>query len=159
MTPPIAFIFTALLLESAQAESPLNVEGRFNADVHFERTATTPSASELQRFTDTINRVRKSEFCPLEVVIAVGHAEASEGNQQETQELSMKRAQYIDHILKAEGIPSSAIMVEHKGATQPIVSAPDQRNARVELEFIGSAYPSSPCTIPVGAKGFRLRTP
>lgn len=155
----ITFIFTSLIVHSAQAEAQINHEGKFNADVHFELKSTTASNTQLQRFADNIDKVRKSAACPLESVIVVGHADASEGSLQETQELSVKRVLYISQLLLDEGIPSTIIISYIKGATQPVTSPPDQRNARVELEFVASDYPGAPCTIPVGPRGFRLPNP
>jgi outer membrane protein OmpA-like peptidoglycan-associated protein len=155
----IVFTCTLLLVHSAQAQAPINVDGRFNTDVHFEHTSTTPSSTQLQRLTDDVNKVRKSAACPLEKVIAVGHADMGEGNQQVTQELSMKRVLYIEQFLIDEGIPATHIIIDNRGATEPVANPPDQRNARVELEFIVSAYPGAPCTIPVGPRGFRLANP
>ena len=159
MTQLIGFILVAISLQPALAQAVVIYDSRLSAEVRFEHMPTSPLAKQLERLTETLNRIKQPDYCALEALVVIGHADPSEGNARATQELSMKRSEYIVHFLEEEGIPSSMIIAEYKGATQPVAAPPDWRNARVEMEFVGGGYPGMPCTTPVGPNGFRLRTP
>jgi OmpA-OmpF porin, OOP family len=66
----------------------------------------------------------------------VGFADGS-GSEIYNMALSLRRANAVKVALVNEGVPSSAIVVIAKGATQPLVATPDGvrewQNRRVEL--------------------------
>ena len=82
----------------------------------------------------------KSRGIALEVLIAVGHADAVEAN---PQKLSLARAEALKAALVAtHGIAANRIYIEGKGATSPIAdnSTAEGRakNRRVEVEAVGT---------------------
>ena len=77
--------------------------------------------------------VQREAWRHLEVVIAVGHADATERN---PAKLSLARAAEIKRLLVEMGMQSERIHIEGKGARQPVSNAPKE-NRRVEIEAIG----------------------
>lgn len=85
--------------------------------------------------------VEKSKGVALEVVIAVGHADAI-GSSEYNQKLSIRRAEAVKSFLVDQGIERNRVYTEGKGSTNPVAdnrtAAGRAKNRRVEVEVVGT---------------------
>ena len=85
--------------------------------------------------------VSKSKNAAIEVVIAVGHADSTGGDDY-NQKLSLRRADAVKAYLVEKGIDKARVYTEGKGEKQPVAdnktSAGRSKNRRVDVEFVGS---------------------
>ncbi len=77
----------------------------------------------------------------LEVIIAVGHADAV-GADGYNQKLSVKRSEAVKAYLVSKGIEKNRVYTEGKGESQPVAdnktAAGRAKNRRVEIEVVGT---------------------
>ena len=75
----------------------------------------------------------------LEIVIAVGHADGTEGL---PEPLSVRRTEAVKAVLVAQGVPGPRIYAERKGAGSPVrdnkTADGCAKNRRVEMEALGT---------------------
>jgi OOP family OmpA-OmpF porin len=85
--------------------------------------------------------VSKSKNAAIEVVIAVGHADSTGGDDY-NQKLSLRRADTVKAYLVEKGIDQARVYTEGKGEKQPVAdnktSDGRSKNRRVDVEFVGS---------------------
>ena len=77
----------------------------------------------------------------VEVVIAVGHADAT-GSDAYNQRLSMRRAEAVKKFLVGKGVEANRIYTEGKGESAPVADNRTRegraKNRRVEVEVVGT---------------------
>ena len=115
--------------------APVREKVTFAGDVLFEVASSkvpADGASMLQGMAQKIQEIH------LEVVLAIGHADATETD---AHRLSVRRAEAAKAALVLRGIEANRVYTEGKGAAQPVADnkTADGRakNRRVELEVVG----------------------
>ena len=77
----------------------------------------------------------------LEVVIAIGHADAT-GTDEYNQRLSVRRAESVKAYFVSKGIEANRVYTEGKGEKQPVADNKTRdgraKNRRTEIEVIGT---------------------
>ena len=110
----------------------------FAATVGFDFDQAVVKPEGKAQLDDLANKIRGIN---LEVVIAIGHADAI-GSDAYNQKLSVRRAEAIKAYLVSKGIEPNRIYTEGKGEKQPVASNKTkdgrQKNRRVEIEVIGT---------------------
>lgn len=85
--------------------------------------------------------VEKMKGINLEVVVAVGHTDAT-GAEAYNQALSVRRAEAVKAYLVSKGIAANRVYVEGKGEAQPVADNSTRegraKNRRVEIEVVGT---------------------
>jgi OOP family OmpA-OmpF porin len=88
--------------------------------------------------------VQQAKAMDLEVVIAVGHADAT-GSAAYNQRLSERRAGAVKAYMVQQGIDADRIYTEGRGEAQPAASnqtrAGRAQNRRVQIEAVGTKRP------------------
>ena len=128
----------ALAPEGTQAAptEPSSEKVTFDTDTFFDfdKSVLKPAGREK---LDALSR--KLADATVEVVVAVGHADAT-GPSAYNQRLSERRARAVVEYLREKGLPREKIFSEGKGETQPIASnaskAGRAKNRRVEVEVV-----------------------
>ena len=105
----------------------------------FDRAVLTPDARAA------LNQlVQQAKAMDLEVVIAVGHADAT-GSAAYNQRLSERRAGAVKAYMVQQGIDADRIYTEGRGEAQPAASnqtrAGRAQNRRVQIEAVGTKRP------------------
>lgn len=80
-----------------------------SADLNFSLGGVTLPASEREKVTAQIERVRQTDWCPFDTVAITAYAAPSEGNASVRQGLAKNRADYVRLLLKFNGVPESII--------------------------------------------------
>src|SRR5438034_7833890 len=110
----------------------------FAATVGFDFDQAVVKPEGKEKLDDLASKVRGVN---LEVVIAIGHADAI-GSDAYNQKLSVRRAEAIKAYLVSKGIEPNRVYTEGKGEKQPVASnkTADGRakNRRTEIEAIGT---------------------
>jgi hypothetical protein len=117
----------------------------------FPASAVALDSTFRSRLAETVDQVRS--WCGFQVAVVTGHADSSERAPSSPIELSTARAEYVGQLLSALGIPKDRIYSEGKGASQPI----PPWSGRVNIYFKGEGIGDQGCTIPLNARGFRVR--
>jgi len=88
------------------------------------------------------NLVQKIAGMNIEVLVAVGHADAT-GSEQYNQQLSERRAAAVKAYLVSMGVDEKRVYTEGKGETAPVASNATAegraQNRRVEVELVGTS--------------------
>src|SRR6266404_7999293 len=110
----------------------------FAATVGFDFDQAVVKPEGKAQLDDLANKIRGIN---LEVVIAIGHADAI-GSDAYNQKLSVRRAEAIKAYLVSKGIEPNRIYTEGKGEKQPVADNKTRegraKNRRVEIEVIGT---------------------
>jgi len=124
--------------KEAAKPKPVAEKVTFAADVFFDFDKSVIKPDGKSKLDDLSNKIRGVN---LEVVIAIGHADAI-GSDEYNQRLSVRRAEAVKAYLVSRGIEANRIYTEGKGEKQPVASnqTADGRakNRRVEIEVIGT---------------------
>jgi OOP family OmpA-OmpF porin len=116
--------------------APAKVTYAADAFFDFDKSVVKPEGKA--KLDDLVNKVKAIN---LEVIIAVGHADAI-GASAYNQKLSNARAEAVKSYLVSKGIEKNRIYTEGKGETQPVAdnktSAGRAKNRRVEVEVVGT---------------------
>ncbi len=104
----------------------------------FDKAVITPEAQiQLNEM------VLKAKNMNLEVIVAVGHTDAT-GSENYNQQLSLKRAAAVKSYLESKGFDKKRIFIEGRGENQPVVDNRTKqnraKNRRVVLELTGSSH-------------------
>ena len=130
----------------------LSIKATLGLDVTFEKGQVELSEPEYARIVDTLDRIRREDWCTFEVAIVTGHSDPSEGDGALLLNLSNERAKKIAGFVRANGVPDGHVYVEGKGDSQPLEG---MFSGRVELEFVGGGK-GRECQFPKGPGGFRV---
>ena len=117
---------------------PVAEKVTFAADVLFDFDKSVIKPEGRAKLDDLASKVRNVN---LEVVIAIGHADAI-GSDEYNQKLSVRRAEAVKAYLITKGIEANRIYTEGKGKKQPVASNKTKegraKNRRTEIEVIGT---------------------
>ena len=117
---------------------PVAEKVTFAADVLFDFDKSVIKPEGKSKLDDLSNKVRGIN---LEVVIAIGHADAI-GSDAYNQSLSLRRAESVKAYLASKGIEANRVYTEGKGEKQPVASNKSKdgraKNRRTEIEVIGT---------------------
>jgi OOP family OmpA-OmpF porin len=117
---------------------PVAEKVTFAADVLFDFDKTVVKPEGRSKLDDLANKVKSIN---LEVVIAIGHADAV-GSDEYNQKLSVRRAEAVKAYLITKGVESNRVYTEGKGEKQPVASNKTAegraKNRRTEIEVIGT---------------------
>ena len=117
---------------------PVAEKVTFAADVLFDFDKSVVKPDGKSKLDDLAAKVRGVN---LEVVIAIGHADAI-GSDAYNQKLSVRRAESVKAYLVSKGIEANRVYTEGKGEKQPVADNRTRegraKNRRVEIEVIGT---------------------
>jgi OOP family OmpA-OmpF porin len=117
---------------------PVAEKVTFAADVLFDFDKSVVKPEGRSKLDDLANKVKSIN---LEVVIAIGHADAI-GSDEYNQKLSVRRAEAVKAYLITKGVETNRIYTEGKGEKQPVASNKTKegraKNRRTEIEVIGT---------------------
>lgn len=110
----------------------------YAADAFFDFDKSVLKAEGKAKLDDLVAKVKGIS---LEVVIAVGHADAT-GPDGYNQKLSVRRSEAVKAYLVSKGIEKNRIYTEGKGEAQPVADNKTKegraKNRRVEIEVVGT---------------------
>ncbi len=110
----------------------------YAADAFFDFDRAVLKNEGKAKLDDLVSKVRGVN---LEVVIAVGHTDATGGNAY-NQRLSVRRAEAVKAYLVSKGIEANRVYTEGKGEGQPVADNSTRegraKNRRVEVEVVGT---------------------
>ena len=110
----------------------------YAADAFFDFDKAVLKPEGKAKLDDLVGKVKGIN---LEVVIAVGHADAI-GADAYNQKLSVKRAEAVKAYLVSKGIEKNRVYTEGKGEKQPVADNKTTegraKNRRVEIEVVGT---------------------
>jgi len=110
----------------------------YAADAFFDFDKSVLKPEGKAKLDDLVSKVKAIN---LEVIIAVGHADAT-GADDYNQKLSVKRSEAVKAYLVSKGIEKNRVYTEGKGEKQPVAdnktSAGRSKNRRVEVEVVGT---------------------
>ncbi len=110
----------------------------YAADAFFDFDKAVLKAEGKAKLDDLVSKVKGIN---LEVIIAVGHADAT-GADAYNQKLSVKRSEAVKAYLVSKGIEKNRVYTEGKGEKQPVAdnktAAGRAKNRRVEVEVVGT---------------------
>jgi OOP family OmpA-OmpF porin len=122
----------------AAKPKPVAEKITFAADVLFDFDKSVIKPDGRSKLDDLANKVRSIN---LEVVIAIGHADAV-GSDAYNQALSVRRAEAVKAYLMSKGIEGNRVYTEGKGEKQPVADNKTKegraKNRRTEIEVIGT---------------------
>lgn len=122
----------------APAPKPAATKVTYAADAFFDFDKSVLKAEGKAKLDDLAEKVKAIK---LEVVIAVGHADAT-GPDAYNQKLSVRRAEAVKAYLVSKGIEANRIYTEGKGEGQPVADNKTRegraKNRRVEVEVVGT---------------------
>lgn len=117
---------------------PVAEKVTFAADVLFDFDKAVIKPEGKSKLDDISNKVGGVN---LEVVIAIGHADAV-GSDAYNQRLSIRRAESVKAYLVSKGVQGNRVYTEGKGEKQPVADNKTRdgraKNRRVEIEVIGT---------------------
>ena len=110
----------------------------YAADAFFDFDKSVIKPEGKAKLDDLAGKVKAIN---LEVIIAVGHADAI-GKDAYNQKLSVKRSEAVKAYLVSKGIEKNRVYTEGKGESQPVADnktgAGRAKNRRVEIEVVGT---------------------
>ena len=122
----------------ASKPKPVAEKITFAADVLFDFDKSVIKPDGKSKLDDLANKIRGIN---LEVVIAIGHADAI-GSDAYNQALSVRRAEAVKAYFVSKGIEGNRVYTEGKGEKQPVADNKTKdgraKNRRVEIEVIGT---------------------
>jgi OOP family OmpA-OmpF porin len=118
--------------------APVSEKVTFAADSFFAFDSAVLNAESQAKLADLVD---KTKGINLEVIIAVGHTDAT-GSAAVNQRLSTKRAEAVKKFLVSKGVEANRVYTEGKGEAQPAAdnktSEGRAKNRRVEVEVVGT---------------------
>ena len=110
----------------------------YAADAFFDFDKATVKPEARAKLDDLVEKVKGIN---LEVIIAVGHADAV-GSDNYNQALSVRRAEAVKAYLVSKGIEKNRVYTEGKGEKSPVADNKTAegraKNRRVEIEVVGT---------------------
>jgi OOP family OmpA-OmpF porin len=120
------------------AKKPTSEKVTFAADAFFDFDKAVLKPEAKAKMDDLVS---KTSGVALEVVIAVGHTDAT-GAAGYNQKLSTRRANAVKDYLVSKGVEKNRVYTEGKGENQPIADNKTRegraKNRRVEIEVVGT---------------------
>jgi OOP family OmpA-OmpF porin len=122
----------------APAPVPKAEKVTFAADAFFDFDKAVLKPEGKAKLTDLVGKLKA---ITLEVVIAVGHTDAT-GPDAYNQGLSVRRAEAVKAYMVSQGIEANRVYTEGKGEKQPVADNKTRegraKNRRVEIEVVGT---------------------
>ena len=119
-------------------QPPAATKVTYAADAFFDFDKAVLKPEGKAKLDDLSSKVKDIN---LEVIIAVGHADAI-GTDGYNQKLSVKRSEAVKAYLVSKGIEKNRVYTEGKGESQPVAdnktAAGRTKNRRVEIEVVGT---------------------
>lgn len=142
---PVAAPAPAPVAAPAPAPAPVPVpvpvaaaKVTYAADAFFDFDKAVLKPEGKSKLDDLVAKVKSIN---LEVVIAVGHTDAT-GPDGYNQKLSVKRSEAVKAYLVSKGIEKNRVYTEGKGEKQPVADNKTKegrvKNRRVEIEVVGT---------------------
>ncbi|CAM8664589.1 OmpA Outer membrane protein and related peptidoglycan-associated (lipo)proteins [Comamonadaceae bacterium] len=125
---------------AAPAAAPVAAASKvtYAADAFFDFDKSVLKAEGKAKLDDLVSKVKAIN---LEVIIAVGHTDAT-GADGYNQKLSVARSEAVKAYLVSKGIEKNRVYTEGKGEKQPVADNKTKegrsKNRRVEIEVVGT---------------------
>ena len=125
---------------AAPAAAPVAAASKvtYAADAFFDFDKAVLKAEGKAKLDDLVSKVKAIN---LEVIIAVGHTDAT-GADGYNQKLSVARSEAVKAYLVSKGIEKNRVYTEGKGEKQPVADNKTKegrsKNRRVEIEVVGT---------------------
>ena len=128
----------AVVAAPAAAAAPVSEKVTFAADAFFDFDKSVLKPEAKAKMDDL---VAKTSAVALEVIIAVGHTDAT-GTDAYNQKLSVRRSEAVKAYLVGKGVEKNRVYTEGKGEKQPVADNKTAegraKNRRVEIEVVGT---------------------
>lgn len=136
---PARIVAPAPVAKPAPAPAPMApAKVTYAADAFFDFDKSVLKPEGKAKLDDLVAKVKDIN---LEVVIAVGHTDAT-GPDGYNQKLSVRRSEAVKAYLVSKGIEKNRIYTEGKGEAQPVADNKTRegrsKNRRVEVEVVGT---------------------
>nr|WP_315464145.1 OmpA family protein [uncultured Rhodoferax sp.] len=137
---PVAAPAPAPAAAPAPAPAPAAAASKvtYAADAFFDFDKAVLKAEGKSKLDDLVSKVKAIN---LEVIIAVGHTDAT-GDDSYNQKLSVARSEAVKAYLVSKGIEKNRVYTEGKGEKQPVADNKTKegraKNRRVEIEVVGT---------------------
>ena len=122
----------------APAPKPTSEKVTYAADAFFDFDKAVLKPEAMAKLDDLVG---KTKGINLEVVIAVGHTDAT-GPNSYNQGLSLRRSNAVKEYLVSKGVEKNRVYTEGKGESQPVADNRTRegraKNRRVEIEVVGT---------------------
>jgi OOP family OmpA-OmpF porin len=137
---PVAAPAPAPVAAAPAAPAPAAAASKvtYAADAFFDFDKAVLKAEGKAKLDDLVSKVKAIN---LEVIIAVGHTDAT-GEDGYNQKLSVARSEAVKAYLVSKGIEKNRVYTEGKGEKQPVADNKTKegraKNRRVEIEVVGT---------------------
>jgi OOP family OmpA-OmpF porin len=119
-------------------QPPAATKVTYAADAFFDFDKSVLKPEGKAKLDDLVGKIKGIN---LEVIIAVGHADAVGGDAY-NQRLSVRRADAVKNYLVTKGVERNRVYTEGKGEKQPVADNKTaegrSKNRRVEIEVVGT---------------------
>jgi hypothetical protein len=137
---PPKLLLLAVLLSWSIAHALLPAKKGIEVLLAFEARSFTLAISERVKLERAIERVRREDWCLLELAVVLGYSQQGETSIGGERELSQLRANETASLLQQLGVSKHVIFTEGQGIKASSHLEGERNDARVIVEFQGTPW-------------------